>query len=360
MSAAEKSAEEQKHERLVRRANRERSARKQAESLLEAKSRELYEANQALVKARDELEDRVAARTRELTRANERLRREVQDHVQTMLALTEARDQAIAASRVKSQFVAHISHEFRTPLSAILGYTELLIEDLEFAQEGDELDLTMTRQDVTNIREAGHHLLALIGELLDLAKIESGKLELVLEQFSASVLIDELGQTMRPLVEASQRLELHVEPGIEDLRTDRIKLRQVLINLVGNALKFTPEGTVRVHVMSLPHEEGPRVCFEVRDDGVGMTEEAQQRVFGAFEQAEDTTHHDFGGTGLGLTLCKRLVGMLDGTIEVASALGSGTTFTVIVPLVLAEHELSMHDVASEPVVYERSGDERFE
>ncbi len=303
------STDTQKVDKLLRRVRRERKARQQAEELLDTKSRELWEANQKLERAREDLEQRVEARTRELA---------------------QARDEALRASYHKTEFVAQISHEFRTPLSGIIGYAEMLLEDL--AADDRPLDRAAMHADVSSIREASQHLLKMIGELLDMSKIESGRHAVAIEAFSINDLLDEVQHTVRPLVHSAQSLELARADDLDTLTSDRMKVRQILINLISNALKFTPEGVIRVSVAASPCGERPGVRIAVRDEGVGMDEEALSRVFDAYEQADTTTQRDFGGTGLGLALCRKFAEMLGGHLSAQSTKGEGSTFTLELPL----------------------------
>lgn len=256
--------------------------------------------------------------------ADSMLRREIQDHRQTMRELARARDQAMRASERKSEFVSQLSHEFRTPLTAILGYAEIMLEDLE----GGVVNAQDLQQDIEAIRTSGGHMLELINELLDLAKIESGSSPLLLETFSVPTLLEQLFAALKPLVKDGQEFKFRCDTRVGVMVTDRIKLRQILTNLLSNALKFTPEGSVKLTVRCVGDAH---LRFDVEDTGIGMTEEALGRVFEAFEQAEATTKRDYGGTGLGLTLCRKLTDMLGGQLRVRSTPGKGTVFSLLVP-----------------------------
>ncbi len=291
--------------RLERRLARERGARKAAEQLLEEKSRELFATNQQLRALAAELEERVAARTAELA---------------------EARDQAVEAYRLKGVFFASASHELRTPLNAILGYSELLIEEHE---QGEP----MAVGDVQNIRDSARHLLALINDVLDLSKIEAGRMEVVCEPFDVRALLEGVMTTMRPLADKrGNTLELRCPDVLPTLRSDSMKIRQILLNLLSNACKFTDAGTISLSASPYT-EHGERwLAFTVKDTGIGIPRAALPRLFEAFSQASATTSRRFGGTGLGLAITWRLCRMLGGVIEVESQEGVGSEFTVRVPV----------------------------
>ncbi len=239
----------------------------------------------------------------------------------TLAALEEARDRALDASRAKSRFLANMSHELRTPLNAIIGYSEMLIEEAE-ARDDPAL------ADLRNIHLAGVHLLSQINGILDLSKIEAGRMLLCLETFPIEDLLREVEATVAPLVrENSNHMEVCLTQGLGDLQSDRLKLRQVLLNLVGNALKFTKAGKVTLAARL----EGEGVVFGVRDTGIGMTPEQCARVFEEFTQADDSTARRYGGTGLGLTLVRHFVTLLAGRLRLQSAPGQGTTFEVWLP-----------------------------
>jgi signal transduction histidine kinase len=251
-------------------------------------------------------------------------------------AIARARDAAEAASRAKSDFVAGISHELRTPLSAILGYGELLAED--FVERG-ETDAVAV---ITRMNGASRHLLGLINNVLDLSKIEANKMEVVREPIDIEELVSDVVETLTPMVEdRGNRLLLRGARLERPLMSDPTKIRQLLFNLIGNAAKFTRMGTITVGVvLAADSAGGMTLHLSVEDSGIGMSEAQLARIFEAFTQADVTIATRFGGTGLGLTLCKRLADLLGGTIHVVSKPGAGSRFSVDLPVVFAEESLA--------------------
>ena len=238
-------------------------------------------------------------------------------------ALVLARDQALEASRLKSEFLATVSHELRTPMNAVIGYTDLLIEELE--EEGELAKVT----DLQRIHAAGRHLLGLINNILDLAKTEAGRMELVLEPTHLQELVTGVAELLRPLLE-NKNNGLKVESTNLDgkVLVDPGKLRQIMLNLLSNANKFTKNGDIRVRM--LRDEQG--LCISVTDTGIGIPKEQQAHIFEAFRQADMSTTRQYGGTGLGLTITQRFCRLMGGDIEVSSEPGKGACFTVRLPL----------------------------
>ncbi len=241
-------------------------------------------------------------------------------------ALREAKVAAEAANRAKSTFLANVSHELRTPLNAIIGYSEMLMEDAE--DEG----LDAYYADLDKIHSSGRHLLALINDVLDLSKIEAGKMELYLESFDVSRMLDEVVTTVGPLVYKNEnRLEVNIAADLGSLHSDLTKVRQSLFNLLSNAAKFTEGGTITLEAVRGRVEGSDWLTFRVRDTGIGMTSEQMDRLFQAFSQADASTGRRYGGTGLGLAITKRFCQMMGGDISVESEPGVGSVFTIRLP-----------------------------
>ena len=238
-----------------------------------------------------------------------------------------SRAAAEAASRTKSAFLANMSHELRTPLNAIIGYSEILVEDA--ADRGDKTSIA----DLEKIQGAGKHLLSLINDILDLSKIEAGRMDIYLEQVFLSMLIGEVKSIVEPMVRKNDnQLAIECAHDIGSMRTDLVKLKQSLINLLSNAAKFTKQGKVTLRVSRERADDGQAwVKFAVSDSGIGMTDEQMGRLFQAFTQADSSTTRTYGGTGLGLTITKHFCAMLGGSIDVKSKSGQGATFTISLP-----------------------------
>ena len=240
----------------------------------------------------------------------------------------EARDQAEAASVAKSQFLANMSHELRTPLNAIINYAEMVDEDLE------GLDVGQPKEDVKRICRAGQQLLQLINEILDLSKIESGKMEVDAHKFSVPDLIEDVINTIAPLAQKNKNtFRVDVHDNIGKAYTDSHKLKQCLLNLLSNACKFTENGSVSLKVELDPSDRRRALHFSISDTGIGMNDEQVAKLFEAFTQADASTTRRYGGTGLGLVITKRLVKLLGGNVCVESVLGEGSTFHLTVPMI---------------------------
>ena len=247
------------------------------------------------------------------------------ENVRLFDEIQEKNRQLELASEHKSQFVASMSHELRTPLNAIIGLTEMMHTNA--ARFGTE----KAQEPLRRVHAAGTHLLGLINQVLDLSKIEAGKLELNPESVNLAPLIDEVAGTARPLAEQNRnRLVLECERDLAPLTADPMRLRQILLNLLSNACKFTKEGEVRLRACRVDGGSD-WVELSVADTGIGMTEEQQGKLFEEFSQADSLTARRFGGTGLGLAISRRLARMMGGDVTVASTPGQGSVFTVRLP-----------------------------
>jgi len=242
-------------------------------------------------------------------------------------ALTTARDQAEAMSRTKSSFLANMSHELRTPLNAIIGLSDMLVSNA--ARFGTEKALEPLRR----VHRAGTHLLSLINQVLDLSKIEAGKLELNVETISVAPLVDEVVGTARPLADQNKNnLTIDCPRDLPPIEVDSLRLRQILLNLLSNACKFTKNGKVTLHVARSVKDAQQFIEFAVIDTGIGMTPEQVGRLFEEFSQADASTARQYGGTGLGLAITRHLCRMMGGDVTVSSEPGKGSTFLVSLPL----------------------------
>ena len=278
------------------------------DSEIRLKSEEIYRMNLELREFNEHLEELVKERTAQLERAH---------------------DEAIKANLIKSQFLANMSHELRTPLNAIIGYSEMLKE------EAEEIGEKMFAEDLGKISKAGNHLLSLINDILDISKIESGKMEIFVETCGLSALVQEVATTVAPMIEANGNT-LKAQ-GIEaEIATDVTKLRQILLNLLSNASKFTQGGRIDFEVFRETRNGEAGYSFRVKDSGIGMTPEQIEKLFQPFTQADSSTTRKYGGTGLGLAISRRFCRLMGGDIDVESEFGSGSAFTCWLPAAVSE------------------------
>jgi signal transduction histidine kinase len=277
--------------------------------LTEALEKEgLYE---RLKQASAELERKVQEATAELAQQNELLRRQ---HIELE-----------QASALKSQFLANISHEFRTPLNAILGYTHMLLHGVTGAVTDPQ------RKSLTRIDSNSRHLLALINDILDITRIEAGRMPLNVTRFRIAELVNEVITELEPIIRRSNlTVNTRMSARVPFVKTDRQKVKQIVLNLLSNALKFTPTGSVTI--ASALDKKSQTVCISVRDTGVGIAAESHTKIFEDFRQLDDSPARGYGGTGLGLSICRRLAQMLGGSIDLVSQVGEGSTFTLRLPV----------------------------
>ncbi len=258
------------------------------------------------------LEGKVAERTEELSTA--------------LQELAIRRDEALEASKTKSLFLANMSHELRTPLNAIIGYSEMLEE------EAEDFGYTDIVPDLLRIQKAGKHLLSLINDILDLSKIEAGKIDIYTEDFSFEVLLDEISSTIYPLIqEKGNQLAIESPKPVGIVHSDVTKMRQVVFNLLSNAAKFTEQGTITIKIEQEQLKDKEWLLISVKDTGIGMTPEQVASVFDEFTQADSSTTRKYGGTGLGLPISRHFVQMMGGDISVTSTPDIGSTFKVRMP-----------------------------
>lgn len=297
-------------------------------ALEESKVRaERIRAEQELIKAHAELEKRVIARTTDLNKANIELRNEISHRIKIEQELLRAMDMVDQASRAKAQFLANMSHELRTPLNAIIGYSEMLQEDARLRGLAD------FDSDLRKIRDAGKHLLALISDVLDLSKIEAGRMQVSLETFNIRELVRMVEETCQPIAIANgNALIVEIGEDVDSMISDQVRVRQCLLNLLSNASKFTENGEITLQVNRVFEEGNEWILFQVRDTGIGMTQGQIDKIFGDFTQAGADISARYGGTGLGLAIVRDLSRLLGGDVTVESAVGNGSLFVLKLPV----------------------------
>ena len=288
-------------------------------------------------------------RLEEMLTAEQRLKDELavklEEAVLRERELAEARAAAESANRSKSTFLANMSHELRTPLNAIIGYGEMLEEE---AEEREQTDLV---PDLQKIQSAGKHLLNLINDVLDLSKIEAGRVDMYVEAVEVDSLVRDALSTVQPLVEQNgNSLVVNLEDDLGVMYSDITRIRQCLFNLLSNACKFTENGTVTIDVLRERADEGEWINFSITDTGIGMSEEQLSKLFEAFSQADSSTTRKFGGTGLGLAITRRLCRMMGGDVSVESELNKGSTFTIRVPVDMRARTIPEQPVEGEEAV----------
>ncbi|MBH5318800.1 hypothetical protein I6N90_13415 [Paenibacillus sp. GSMTC-2017] len=273
------------------------------DSEIQGKSTEILKINKELHQLNEHLEQLVKERTAQLEKAH---------------------DEAIKANQIKSQFLANMSHELRTPLNAIIGYSEMLME------EAEEIGEQVFVEDLGKIGKAGKHLLSLINDILDISKIEAGKMEMYYETFEIYDMIQDVVTTITPIIESNRNV-LHTEHVRGEMEADVTKLRQILLNLLSNAGKFTHEGTIELNVYAEARDGKHGYSFLIKDTGIGMTLEQLEKAFQPFTQADSSTTRIYGGTGLGLSITSRFCSIMGGHITAESEPGVGSTFICWIP-----------------------------
>ncbi len=269
---------------------------------------------------------------------------------QTQNALVAAMQDAERANHAKSQFLANMSHELRTPLNAIIGYSEMLVDEVRDSGQ-DEMT-----GDLDRIRVAGRHLLALIDDVLDLSKIEAGKMEVKREEFLLQAVVDDVVATLRPMVSGrGNSLTVDCPANLAPMDSDQIKVRQILSNVLSNAAKFTENGSIHLSVRAESDDDGDWIAIDIADTGIGMTEDQLERVFKEFLQADNSTTRQYGGTGLGLTISHKMANKLGGDISAVSTPGEGSVFSIRLPVRMAERTTATAKLSGQ-VAAARPGD----
>lgn len=278
---------------------------------------QIQDRDSALVDARQKLETKVSDRTADLTVANEQLKASI-------VQVRQLAERAVKADQAKSDFLANMSHEIRTPMNAIIGFSDILADEKLTGEQADY---------VNTIRDSGKHLLELINDILDFSKIEAGKLDIEMTEHSLRNLLARIESMMHPAaVEKNLEFEIKQDGDLPAIiRTDPDRLKQCLINLVSNAIKFTEHGHVHMKLSLEEHNNQPHIRFDVEDTGIGISAEEQEEIFKSFTQADGSTTRKYGGTGLGLTITKQLAELLGGRLTVSSEKDKGSVFSLIIP-----------------------------
>ena len=291
--------------------------------------------------SREELMDEIQQKNRELEQHSTELEHTVAQRTEELKHAMEA---AEGANRAKSGFLANMSHELRTPMNAIIGYSEMLMEDAE--EEGNQA----SADDLAKIHSAGRHLLSLINDVLDISKIEAGKMDLYLETFEIAALVEGVVSTIDALIKTNDnRLTVEVDPSLGSMHADATKVRQALFNLLSNAAKFTHAGEIRLRVEGEEVDGERWIQMSVSDSGIGIPPEKIDHVFEEFSQADDSTTRDYGGTGLGLSISRRFCQMMNGDISVTSVVGEGSRFEIRLPALVRDLPEELEGAAGSPV-----------
>jgi len=276
-------------------------------------------------------EQRLQDEVVERTFAHKKIKQQRDALQQLTTELTLARDQANDANDAKTQFLANMSHELRTPLNAVIGYSELIKESIDNNHNKQLIN------DINKILHAAKHLLGLINQILDISRIESGKMQLLPESTAIKSLLHDVCNTLKPIIKNNENTALiDIDESIDFIHVDPTRIKQILFNLIDNANKFTYQGEIKISLK----QQSQQLIINIEDTGIGIAENKLQHIFEEFVQADISTTRRYGGTGLGLSICRHLVQLMDGEINVRSQLKHGTTFTVIIPLITDNKDIS--------------------